>query len=384
MNKYNKGDYMKKIKILQAGDLHFDTPFKELNKKLSLMSKEELLEVFSRIIDLCVDNSVDIFLLTGDIFDNLTVDKKTLIYIKKQLERIQNIRVFISPGNHDPYNEKSFYKLIDWPKNVHIFKGEIESVIIEDLKVAVWGAGFNNSYVRKSLLKDTEVNKDYINIMTIHGDISNSDEGNEYNPITLKDIGKSNLDYIAIGHRHNFSGILKEKNTYYAYAGCPQGRGFDETGDKGVIIGDISKEVVDLKFKRTSKRNYYLAEIDISNSMGYEEIKVKILNEIKEEDRQQNFYKIILKGEVEAFINLNENIILEKIKDYFYYVKVIDKTEVKLDFDKIAEDYSIKGVYARKLLEMVKNQELEEEVIKMALKIGIQSLSSGEVNLDDY
>ncbi|NLL29988.1 MAG: DNA repair exonuclease, partial [Clostridiales bacterium] len=107
-------------------------------------------------------------------------------------------------------------------------------------------------------------------------------------------------------------------------------------------------------------------------------------NEIKEEDRQQNFYKIILKGEVEAFINLNENIILEKIKDYFYYVKVIDKTEVKLDFDKIAEDYSIKGVYARKLLEMVKNQELEEEVIKMALKIGIQSLSSGEVNLDDY
>ena len=61
MNKYNKGDYMKKIKILQAGDLHFDTPFKELNKKLSLMSKEELLEVFSRIIYLCVDNSVDIF-----------------------------------------------------------------------------------------------------------------------------------------------------------------------------------------------------------------------------------------------------------------------------------------------------------------------------------
>ena len=33
---------------------------------------------------------------------------------------------------------------------------------------------------------------------------------------------------------------------------------------------------------------------------------------------------------------------------------------------------------------MVKNQELEGEVIKMALKIGIQSLSSGEVNLDDY
>ena len=53
------------------------------------MSKEELLEVFSRIIDLCVDNSVDIFLLTGDIFDNLTVDKKTLIYIKSSLKEFK-------------------------------------------------------------------------------------------------------------------------------------------------------------------------------------------------------------------------------------------------------------------------------------------------------
>ncbi|WP_341349958.1 hypothetical protein [Clostridium sartagoforme] len=72
----NKGDNMNKVKILQSGDLHFDTPFKDLNKNISLISKEELLEVFSRIINICVQNSVDILLLTGDIFDNLTVDKK--------------------------------------------------------------------------------------------------------------------------------------------------------------------------------------------------------------------------------------------------------------------------------------------------------------------
>jgi DNA repair protein SbcD/Mre11 len=375
---------MKKVKILQSGDLHFDTPFKELNKKLSLISKEELLEVFSKIVDLCIFNSVDIFLLTGDIFDNLTVDKKTLIYIKKQLERIENIRVFISPGNHDPYNEKSFYKLIEWPKNVCIFKGEVEKMIIEDLKVVIWGAGFNSNYIRKGLLKDITVNKDYINIMAIHGEISNSDDGNEYNPITLKDIENSNLDYIAIGHRHNYSEIQRAGNTYYAYAGCPQGRGFDEVGDKGIIIGEVSKGIVDLEFKRTSKRNYYVVEIDISNSTSYEEIKNKIINEINEDDRKQNLHKIVLKGEIESFIDLNENVIFEKIKDYFYFVKVIDKTEVKLDFDKISKDYSIKGVYARKLLGMMRNKDVDEEIIKMALKLGIQSLSSGEVNLDDY
>ena len=379
-----KGDKMRKIKILQAGDLHFDTPFKDLDKNISIISKEELLEVFSKIIDTAMENSVDILLLTGDIFDNLTINKKTLIFIKNQIERISNIRVFISPGNHDPYNEKSFYKMINWPDNVYIFKGSIENIIVEDLNTVVWGAAFNEYHVRKSMLKDINIKENYINIMTIHGDISNTDDGNEYNPITIKDIENSKLDYIAIGHRHNYSGILRENNTYYAYAGCPQGRGFDELGDKGVILGEITKGAVDLSFVRTSKRNYYVEEIDISNSVSYEEVRLKILSAIDKEERENNLYKIILKGEVESYINLREDIILEKIKNDFYFVKVIDKTEVKLDFDKISKDYSIKGVYAKKLLEKMKEEDCNNEILQMALKLGIQSLSQEEVNLNDY
>lgn len=234
------------------------------------------------------------------------------------------------------------------------------------------------------MIKDITVKRDYINIMTIHGDISNTDEGNDYNPITLKDIGNSGLDYIAIGHRHNFSGILRENNTYYAYAGCPQGRGFDELDDKGIIIGEIAKGAVDLRFQRTSKRNYYVKEIDISNSVSYEEVRIKIISSINEEDRKNNLYKIILKGEIESYINLKEEVILDKIKDDFYFVKVIDKTEVKLDFDKISKDYSIKGVYAKKLLEKMEEEDCNKEVLKMALKLGIQCLSYEEVNLNDY
>lgn len=375
---------MKKVKMLQTGDLHFDTPFKDLDRNMSLTSKEELLEVFRKIIDLCIGNSVDILLLTGDIFDNLTVSKTTLLFIKNQLERISTVRVFISPGNHDPYYEKSFYKMIEWPENVYVFKGEVKNIFLEELNTVIWGAGFNSHYVKKSMLKDISVNEDYINIMAIHGDISNNEEGNEYNPITLKDIGDSKLDYIAIGHRHSYSGILRERNTCYAYAGCPQGRGFDELGDKGIIIGEVSKGIVDLKFERTSKRNYYEIDIDISNIVSYEEIKDKIINSIKNEERNANLYKIILRGEIESYINLNEEIIFEKIRDYFYFVKVIDKTEVKLDFDKISRDYSVKGIYAKKLLDKIKDESYDEEIIKMALKMGIQCLSQEDVNLNDY
>lgn len=376
---------MKKIKVLQAGDLHFDTPFKDLDKDISEISKEELLEVFYKIINIAIENKIDILLLTGDMFDNLTVNKKTLTFIKNQIERIPNIKVFISPGNHDPYNEKSFYKIINWPSNVYIFKGNLEYVVLDELNTIVWGAAFNEYYVKDSLLKEININENYINIMTIHGEISSVEGGNEYNPITIKDIENSKLDYIAIGHRHNFSGIKKAGNTYYAYAGCPQGRGFDEILDKGVIIGDIAKGAVNLNFLRTSKRNYYIKEIDISNIISYEEVKNKIIEVISEEERKNNLYKIILRGELEPYVNLKENLLKELIKDYFYFVKIIDKTEVKLDFDNISKDYSIKGLYAKKILEKMNTENDEEnEILKMALKLGIQCLSNEEVNLNDY
>ena len=155
--------------------------------------------------------------------------------------------------------------------------------------------------------------------------------------------------------------------------------------DKGVIIGEVSKGIVNLDFIRTSKRNYYVKEVDISNKVSYEEIKNKILEEVKEEERKSNLYKIVLKGEVESFVNLKEGLLKELIKDYFYYVKIMDKTEVKLDFDSISKDYSIRGVYAKKILEKIDTENSEEnEIFKIALKLGIQCLSNEEVNLNDY
>lgn len=377
---------MKKVRILHCGDMHFDTPFKELNNKLSIVSKEELLQVLSTIIDICKENSVDIMLMAGDIFDNLTVNKKTLNFIKEQIERIENIRVFISPGNHDPYNTNSFYKMIDWPSNVYVFKSGMEKVYVEELNTVVWGAAFNKSHIKTSLLKDVKIETNHINLMVLHGEISQSEGGNVYNPITLSDIEKCGVDYLALGHRHSYTGILREKNTCYAYSGCPQGRGFDEIADKGIILGDVYNGGVNLEFIRTSKRNYYVREIDISKAFSNEEIKLLILNEIKEEDRLNNFYKIVLVGRIDANLNFKEEIVFEKLKDEFYFVKIVDRTEIKIDFDEISKDYSLKGIFVAKLLkELEENDDKDDsEVIKMALKLGMQCLSEEEVNINDY
>lgn len=377
---------MRRVKIVHTADLHFDTPFNEVDEKQRLINKEELKEVFKNIINFCKEKHVDILLLAGDIFDNLTLSRETIHFIENIFNDIKETRVFISPGNHDPYDNNSFYKLIKWPENVYVFKGNLEKVYIEELKTNVWGAAFNGKYVRKSILKGFSQNDEEINIMVIHGELSSSEEGNEYNPITLKNIRESGMDYIALGHRHNFSGVLKEGSTFYSYSGCPQGRGFDETGDKGIVYGYVAKGFAELSFIKTCKRNYEEVYVDISNLFGYEEIREKILDSIKEKDRKNNLYKIILKGEVSEKFHIEEKIVKSKLLNDFYFCKVIDKTSIALDIKELSKGYSVKSIFVRKLVKKLKEAQTDEEreVIKMALKMGISSLSEDEVNMDDY
>jgi len=377
---------MKKIKIVHTADLHFDTPFNEVGQVQSKINKEELKRVFMDIIHFCKKESVEILLLAGDIFDNYTINRETLYFIERSFEIIPQTRVFISPGNHDPYGTNSFYKLINWPSNVYIFNDKLEPVEVKELGATIWGGAFKDKYVRESMLKGFSKKTETINIMVLHGEIANSKDGNEYNPITVKEISESGMDYIALGHRHGFSGINKVENTCYAYSGCPQGRGFDELSDKGIIYGYVSKGAVELDFIKTSRRNYEESKIDISNAFGYEEVVNIILNKISEKDRLENLYKIILVGEISDEFNIDEDTLKDLIASKFYFCRVVDKTTIKINLEKISKGYSMKSIFAQKLIKELEKAETEEEkeIIKMALKIGLSSLSDGEVKIDDY
>ena len=221
--------------------------------------------------------------------------------------------------------------------------------------------------------------------MLLHGEITSINSKNEYNPIYISDIYESNIDYIALGHRHKFSGILKAGITTYAYSGCPQGRGFDEEGEKGVIVGDVYKGGTDLRFFPVYKREYITREVDITNTYNHDEVVHKIVSELYDEEIDNNFYKIILKGEIKEYFNLNEKLLIEKLKDKFYYIKIINNTSIEVNLEELSRDYSIKGKFISKIFEQLKYlSDDDKEILELALRIGIQCLSEDEVNLNDY
>ena len=58
-------------------------------------------------------------------------------FLVEQFRRFPG-RVFIAPGNHDPYKPDALYRHIDWPTNVHIFQSMAWQAV-EFEGITLWG-----------------------------------------------------------------------------------------------------------------------------------------------------------------------------------------------------------------------------------------------------
>ena len=126
---------MREFSFIHTADLHLDSPFKgisEVNEEISLELTEATFKAFNKIIDLCIEKQVDFLLIAGDIYDGADRSLRAQLRFRDGLKRLSDtgITAYIVHGNHDPLNGWSAN--LDWPKNVHIFKGKsVEKVSVE-------------------------------------------------------------------------------------------------------------------------------------------------------------------------------------------------------------------------------------------------------------
>ncbi|MDP4090723.1 MAG: DNA repair exonuclease [Bacillota bacterium] len=381
---------MGKIKVMHCSDFHFDTPFSGLDKDKAEQRREELRENFSSIIRVAKENNVQVMLMAGDLFDGNAVSYETISLIQNRLRDIPEIKVFISPGNHDPFVERSYYNAVQWPSNVYIFRNYWGKVDVDELNLTVYGRGFGTSYEKESFLKGFTVeDSSRINIMVIHGEVVTAGGASVYNPVNEKEIEKSGLDYLALGHVHTCSGIRRAGNSCWSYSGCPEGRGFDEQGPKGVLLGEVGKNLVKLDFIETCRRRYMVHEVDITGCQNYEDILLKLGEPLGIKDLESGFsprdiYKLILKGEISKEFTINTSVICEKLKYYFYMVKAVDDTRKTIDYQALSQEYTLKGIFVNKMLNKLKAavDETERNRLEKALKLGLNALELREGKLE--
>ena len=226
------------MKILHAADLHLDTPFVGHSHRALSRLQNALAGIPERLVELCRRHGCDMMLLAGDIFDG----EPTLEGVRTLKNALQEVAipVFIAPGNHDFCNPASPWLLQAWPENVHIFtKPELESVALPGLDCRVYGAGFTSMDCPALLDHFRAEGTETYHIGILHGDPIQ--KNSPYNPISQAQVAASGLHYLALGHVHK-AGQFTADATLCGWPGCPMGRGWDETGEKGVCIVTLGEE----------------------------------------------------------------------------------------------------------------------------------------------
>lgn len=337
------------IKILHAADFHLDSPFDALPTAKAAQRRTEQRDLLENLADTANREGVDLVLLSGDLLDSDKSYFETGDALIRAFGKI-SVPIFISPGNHDYYHKYSPWRVLKLPANVHVFTSPTpESVVLESLGVTVWGAAFTANRM-PGLLSDFPpiAERKQIHVMALHGTIGNSGDS-VYNPMTEQQIAATGLNYLALGHEHSFSGLQKAGDTYYAYSGCPEGRGFDETGAKGVILAEVRRYETTARFVNLDGRQYHHITVDLSET-GDEDSLAAIVSAITAalpEDTRRDIYRLTLSGAFGGRLDLPA--LGDLLADRFFHLELRDRTQLRRNIWAGAEEDTLRGLFLRKM-----------------------------------
>lgn len=356
------------MRFVHIADMHFDAPFVVLNSRTNLgeIRRMEQRKALKKVINYIKENNIKYLFIAGDLYENEHIRKTTIEYINNLFKEIPNTKIFISPGNHDPYLNNSLYNTFAWTKNVIIFSPNTQ--IYEGEEVDVYGFAFTDFYCKGMKISEIKIkNKNKLNILLLHGTIDGSIENVQYNPMKKSELKQLGFDYIALGHIHKLD-YNSEENQRIVYPGSTISLGFDELGQHGMIVGNIEKEKVELEFIPIDNKELKEISVDITEISDKEAL-IEQLNNLQLEENC--LYKIILIGKRKFEINIYD---LYKMNLNTNIVKIKDNTKPDINVEALSKENNLKGLFVKEILQEIEKGEIDKSTLENVLEIGLDIL----------
>jgi DNA repair exonuclease SbcCD nuclease subunit len=351
------------MKIIHAADIHLGSKLgTKFPKEISQMRKMEVRDTFKRMVAYAAANSVQVILLAGDVFDSDTPYKKDKEFFYSVVRGNPDIDFLYLRGNHDcntDYEGESF-------ANLKTFSDSWTSYSYGDVVISAIEMTKENA---TSLYSTLSLDGHKKNIVMLHGQIADSMGVDKIHTGKLRD---KNIDYLALGHVHKYSfGKLDERGTY-AYCGCLEGRGFDETGDKGFILLEVDKEVKHT-FVPFAQRKIVETQVDITGLSDAYAVAERIKEQVAFDNR--NIFRVVLTGELTGDIEGLTADVTKYLSSECTFLDVKDSHRQKLDWNVYEGDLSLRGEFAR----VVGAMDLSDEDKTKVLAYGFKAMLGSDI-----
>ena len=349
------------MKLIHTADLHLDSAMEaKLSLEKARLRRKELLLNFGAIAELAEREGARVVLLAGDVFDTDHPASSAVRYLLDTVREHPGIDFLMLYGNHS-----GDFRLSDEiPENLRFFdENEYSSYRYGDVLIC---GSENPSAELPPLPSDT------VNIVALHGQIVEHRHAKD--EIALTELRDKAIDYLALGHIHSPRIEKLDSRGFYCYAGCPEGRGFDEIGERGVVLLDTDGERLKKSFLPIARRTLHDISIDISAADSQREIERAVLREI-EGIRESDLVRIRLTGERKAHLLPDVLLLTTSLEGSCFHVEIKNETTVKIDPAEYESDLSLRGEFVRTVLAL----DLPKEEEGLILSAGLAVLSGEEV-----
>ncbi|MBQ3234815.1 MAG: DNA repair exonuclease [Clostridia bacterium] len=350
------------MKIIHTADIHLGSKIGGFPKEISEERREEVRNSFKRMVVFAEQNDVSAIIISGDLFDSDRPFRKDKDFFYSVVKSHPSITFFYLRGNHDEAGEELNFD------NLKLFGSEWNSYTLNGVTITGVELSSENSTSYYSTLN---LDKSNLNIVMLHGAVADGEGAGIINLSRLKD---KNIDYLALGHYHTFTENKIDGRGIAVYSGCLEGRGFDETGDKGFVLLTVESDKISHEFIPFSERKIVWDKVSVTGlSDAY-----SIYSRAKEIRKfsLSDIYRVELIGELDAGLDGVSADVKKYLSDDVKFIDVKDSTKKKIDVKKYENDTSIIGEFVR---EVYKSIDYSEEDKARIIAYGLKALSNVEV-----
>ena len=288
---------------------------------------KERWDTFRKVIDLCVQEQVDLLLIAGDLFHKQpsVSDIKETRYLFSKLSKT---RVVMIAGNHDYLSNRSRYpELIQEGRIMLLPGGEVSSILIPACNTTVYGVSYTSRAEEENLYQGIRPHRTRgHHILLAHG----GDIG--YMPFDRRELSEAGFDYVALGHIHK----PERFGSRMAYSGSLDPMDRTETGEHGVILGELNGEECRLEFRPLAERQYRELILPVTEESTIHEVCDQIREQI---DRQgvEHLYQVLLQGyrDPEMFFDIEH--LMDLLNEY-RVVEILDQSKPYFDFEQLKQE----------------------------------------------
>lgn len=346
------------MKIIHCADIHLGAPMdSHFGVDEAERRRGEIRATFNRMLAYAARENVKVIILAGDVFDADRPFRRDKQFFYDAVRANPNIDFLYLRGNHDGLESYSEDGLV----NLKTFGDRWTAYSYGN--VDIYGAELpygGDMYAELKCISER------YNIAVLHGQT-----GGDINLGRLRD---RNIDYLALGHIHSYSAGKLDSRGSYAYSGCLEGRGFDETGEKGFVLLDTDKN--SFKFVPFAGKVIRLFRIDVTGADSAYEAFARV------KDKAQFAKNDVIRVELCGRINFYDDRLAEDIAAYLSpscaYASVKDKTVKNTDVSAVSGETSLRGEFVRTVLA---DASIAEEDKERVIILGLDALARGEVEL---